>query len=602
MEEIAELCGVTPAEVRGTATFYDMLHTEPVGTYVVSVCTNIACLLGGALELLEHAESTLGVRAGGTTTDGVFTLEESECLADCDRTPCVQVNHRYVGAQTPASFDRLVGRPAGRTRSPARCPRTAPSCAVRRSVGLVADRNAIVAERAPAAEAQAARAAGARGRRDGLMAITDAPRIITARLGYDDSYTLERYLATGGYDGLRKALTMTPEAVAAEVDAASLLGRGGAGFPAGRKWSMLRKNPVTYLVINGDESEPATFKDHLLIERDPHQILEGVLISAYALQVSQAFIYLRGEFALGLERLQAALNEAYAHGAVGTDIFGSGFSLDVVRAPRRRRLHLRRGDRAARVAGGQARLPADQAAVLPGRHRPLRRADRGQQRRDDVQHPVDREQRRGRLRRPRRGPLDGDPPLRAGRPRAQAGQLRARDGQDDVPRPHLRAGARRRHPGLATRSRPSSPAACRPRGSGRTRSTCRSGQDEVGDAGSMLGSGSVVVMDSATCMVRAAWRITKFFFRESCGQCTPCREGSGWLERIMYRIENGDGTRGRSGPAHGPLRQHLARRGLAAPADDDLRARPLHPVVDRLGHPHVPRRVPGAREGRGVPL
>ena len=165
------------------------------------------------------------------------------------------------------------------------------------------------------------------------MAITDAPRIITARLGYDDSYTLERYLATGGYSGLRKALSMTPEAVAAEVDAASLLGRGGAGFPAGRKWSMLRKNPVTYLVINGDESEPATFKDHMLIEGDPHQILEGVLISAYALQVSQAFIYLRGEFALGLERLQTALNEAYAHGAVGADIFGSGFSLDVVVHP-----------------------------------------------------------------------------------------------------------------------------------------------------------------------------------------------------------------------------------------------------------------------------
>src|ERR1700749_2274317 len=116
------------------------------------------------------------------------------------------------------------------------------------------------------------------------MAITDAPKIVTARLGYNDSFTLERYLATGGYEGLRKALTMTPEAVASEVDAASLLGRGGAGFPAGRKWSMMRKNPVTYLVINGDESEPATFKDHLLVERDPHQLIEGVLIAAFALQ------------------------------------------------------------------------------------------------------------------------------------------------------------------------------------------------------------------------------------------------------------------------------------------------------------------------------
>ncbi len=107
------------------------------------------------------------------------------------------------------------------------------------------------------------------------MAVTDAPRIVTSRLEHEDSHTLERYLATGGYEGLRKALTMTPEAVAAEVDAVSLLGRGGAGFPAGRKWSMLRKAPTSYLVVNGDESEPATFKDHLLLERDPHQLIEG---------------------------------------------------------------------------------------------------------------------------------------------------------------------------------------------------------------------------------------------------------------------------------------------------------------------------------------
>ena len=108
IEELAELCGTTAAEVQGTASFYDMLHTEPVGTYVVAVCTNIACMLDGALELLVHAESTLGVRAGGTTPDRMFTLHESECLADCDRTPCVQVNHRFVGAQTAESFDALL--------------------------------------------------------------------------------------------------------------------------------------------------------------------------------------------------------------------------------------------------------------------------------------------------------------------------------------------------------------------------------------------------------------------------------------------------------------------------------------------------------------
>lgn len=165
------------------------------------------------------------------------------------------------------------------------------------------------------------------------MAHLDSPRIVSSRAEYDDSHTLERFLATGGYASLRKALSMFPEDVAAEVDTASLLGRGGAGFPAGRKWSMLRKSPVSYLVVNSDESEPATFKDHFLVERDPHQLVEGIIIAAYALQVSRAFIFMRGEFALGLERVQQAVNDAYAHGALGSKIFGSDFSLDLIVHP-----------------------------------------------------------------------------------------------------------------------------------------------------------------------------------------------------------------------------------------------------------------------------
>ncbi|HUE08803.1 MAG TPA: NADH-quinone oxidoreductase subunit NuoE [Acidimicrobiales bacterium] len=162
ISEIGEICGVTAAEVKGTATFYDMLHTEPVGKYVVAVCTNIACLLGGALELLEHAESRLGVRAGGTTPDGVFTLHEAECLADCDKTVCVQVNHRYVGGQTPETFDALVDDlRAGRLDETV--PPHGTLVRVRRSVGLQADRASIAAERAREAEAKAARAAATAG-------------------------------------------------------------------------------------------------------------------------------------------------------------------------------------------------------------------------------------------------------------------------------------------------------------------------------------------------------------------------------------------------------------------------------------------------------
>jgi NADH-quinone oxidoreductase subunit E len=160
MEDIGELVGVSSAEVRGTATFYDMLSTEPVGTYLVSVCTNIACLLGGAAELLDHAQQSLGVHTGGTTGDGTITLEEAECLADCDRVPCVQVNHRFVGAQTPESFDRLVDDlRAGRLA--ATVPAHGTLVRVERNGGLRCRPEQIAGERAAAEAARTARAAAA---------------------------------------------------------------------------------------------------------------------------------------------------------------------------------------------------------------------------------------------------------------------------------------------------------------------------------------------------------------------------------------------------------------------------------------------------------
>jgi NADH-quinone oxidoreductase subunit F len=372
------------------------------------------------------------------------------------------------------------------------------------------------------------------------MAVTDAPRIITARIDHDDSYTLERFLATGGYQGLRKALAMTPEAVAAEVDAASLLGRGGAGFPAGRKWSMLRKDPVTYLVINGDESEPATFKDHLLLERDPHQLIEGVTIAAYALQVSQVFIYVRGEFALGLERVQQALNEAYAHGAVGADIFGSGFSVDLVVHP-----------------GAGAYICGEETALLeslegkrgfPRIKPPFFPAAIGLYGQPTVVNNVETMSNlpwivtnggaafaalgQGRSTGTRLFALSGH----VKRPGTYEVEMVKTTFRDLIYAPVLGGGV----PG-GRDIKAIIPGGVSAPWFGPDQLDLPLGQDEVGDAGSMLGSGAITVMDTSTCMVRAAWRITKFFARESCGQCTPCREGSGWLERVLHRIELGSG-------------------------------------------------------------
>ena len=158
-------------------------------------------------------------------------------------------------------------------------------------------------------------------------------RIITKFLQErpDDSWTIDAALGNGAYDGLRKALGMAPEDIVAEVTTSGLRGRGGAGFGTGQKWSFLPKEVFPrYLAVNGDEGEPSTFKDHMLVERDPHQLIEGIVITSYAIQCHHAFIYLRGEFALGAERLGQALAEAYERGFVGTNILDSGFDLEIV--------------------------------------------------------------------------------------------------------------------------------------------------------------------------------------------------------------------------------------------------------------------------------
>ncbi|HEY5274153.1 MAG TPA: NADH-quinone oxidoreductase subunit NuoF [Acidimicrobiales bacterium] len=370
--------------------------------------------------------------------------------------------------------------------------------------------------------------------------ITNAAPIVTRRLGYDDSHTRERYLATGGYDGLRKALTLQPEQVAEEVNKASLLGRGGAGFPAGRKWSMLRKASIAYLVVNGDESEPATFKDHLLVERDPHQIIEGTIIAAYAIGATKAFIFCRGEFALGFERLIQACNEAYEHGALGPRIFDSEFSLDLV-------IHPGAG---AYICGEETALieSLEGKRGFPRIKPPSFPAVMGLYGEPTVVNNIETVSNlpwivenggeafaalgEGSSTGTRLFALSG----RVNRPGWYELEMSKTTFRDLIFDPSLGGGVR---------------------GGGDVKAFIPGGvsapwfgpdqldlgldQDAVGKAGSMLGSGSIVVMDDTTCVVRAAWRITRFFRRESCGQCTPCREGSGWLEKILQRIEQGYG-------------------------------------------------------------
>jgi NADH-quinone oxidoreductase subunit F len=373
------------------------------------------------------------------------------------------------------------------------------------------------------------------------MTVTSTPVIVTRRFGYDDSYTLTRYLATGGYDGLRATLSKTPEEVAALVKEANIQGRGGAGFPAGVKWGLVNPNVYPrWLVVNGDESEPGTFKDRLLLEKDPHQLIEGVLICAYAVRASQAFIYIRGEMPLAHERVTAAINEAYAKGYIGRNILGSTWSMDIT-------LHWGAGayivgEETALVESlegkrGMPRLkPPDFPAVRGLYDNPtvvnnvetlsnlpwvlVNGADAYNAIGSDLSKGMRMFALSGHVKRP--GVYEVEQGVTLFRdllyaPEYGGGIRNGRKIKAFIPGGASAPWWFEEHLDMPL---------CDP--------TAKRN-------GSMLGSGAVVVMDETTDMVRAAWRLVRFFARESCGKCTPCREGTSWLEQIYQRILSGNG-------------------------------------------------------------
>ena len=274
MEEVADLLELTPATVLGACSFYTMFKREPVGSLLVSVCTNLSCLVNGGMDLL----AALVLRYAD---DPDVTVEEAECLAACDLAPVLQVNYEYHGP-------------------------------------LDDERAATLVDEYKRGAACGAHDLGVAGREPGgyrrVELMAEETRVITKFLHEhpDDSWAIAAALENGAYGTLESVFARTPEQIVEEVQASGLRGRGGAGFGTGQKWSFLPKGVFPrYLVVNGDEGEPCTFKDHMLVERDPHQLIEGIVITAYAIQAHHAFVYLRGEFALGADRLAAALADAY---------------------------------------------------------------------------------------------------------------------------------------------------------------------------------------------------------------------------------------------------------------------------------------------------
>jgi NADH-quinone oxidoreductase subunit F len=365
--------------------------------------------------------------------------------------------------------------------------------------------------------------------------------MVTARLHDrpDDSWTIDAALATGAYDGLRKALTMTPEQITAEqVTASGLRGRGGAGFGTGQKWAFLPKDVFPrYLTINADEGEPSTFKDHMLIERDPHQLVEGAVIAAYAIECHVAFIYLRGEFALGYDRLSRAVADAYKRGFLGTNILGSGFDLELV-------IHRGAG---AYIAGDETGLLSslEGERAMP-RIKPPFPAAQGLYAKPTVVNNVETLSTLPHI--VNRG---GDWYAGLGVGKSTGTRIFSVSGHVERPGNYeveLGTTFRELIEGLAGGVK-----------GGRALKFFIPGgasspwlmpqhldapldMDYVqGELKSMLGSGAVMVFDETTDPILVAWRLLKFFAHESCGKCTPCREGSTWLEQVLYRMSHGAG-------------------------------------------------------------
>ncbi|MNU64102.1 NADH-quinone oxidoreductase subunit 1 [compost metagenome] len=364
--------------------------------------------------------------------------------------------------------------------------------------------------------------------------------------------TFEVYRKNGGYRSVEKALkTMSPQNVVEEVQASGLRGRGGAGFPTGMKWSFLAKpeGVPRYLLCNADESEPGTFKDRFLMEKIPHLLVEGMIVSSYALGCNQSYIYIRGEYMWVLEIVEKAIAEAYANGFLGKNILGSGYDLDLAIAP-----------------GGGAYICGEETALIESLE-----GKRGNPR---IKPPF-----------PAVKGLWGCPTVVNNVESIAAVVPIVNDGGAEYAKIGIgkstgtklisacgnlvKPGVYEIELGMTVEefiysdewcggiANGKKIKACVPGGSsvpilpanlitktaeGTDRLMSYEGLAEGGFvSGSMLGSGGFIVFDEDQCIVRNTWNFARFYAHESCGQCSPCREGTGWMEKVLRRIEYGQG-------------------------------------------------------------
>ena len=499
VREIAKRLSLNTVQVEETLAFYSMLRRKPMGKHHVQVCTNVACMLRGGAELLTHAKKRLEIGHKETTPDGVFSLEEVECIGACTGAPAVQVNYDFYENVTSRNFDRIIEElDKGQRPAP---------------VGVIT---------------------GALHERNKL----ETP-LISKRWGIKDSFKIDVFLQNGGYQALEKALKeMTPDSIIEEVKKSNLRGRGGAGFPTGMKWSFVPKDSpkARYVICNADESEPGTCKDRPLMEMDPHQLIEGIVIAGRAINAHHGFIYIRGEYRYVLDIVDAAIEEAYSRGYLGKNILGSGFDFDLL---------IHTGAGAYECGEESALMESLEGKRGNPRIKPPFPAVVGLYGCPTIINNVE--------------TLSAVPSIILEGGEAYANRGTPKNGGTRL----LCVSGHVNKPGIyeiplgMNMKKFIEEVAGGIRGGKKLKAVIPGGSscpvfkadeidiamdyDSVAKAGSMLGSGGMVVIDDQTCMVDMARRIMHFYAHESCGWCIPCREGTSWLKKMLDRFHAGLG-------------------------------------------------------------
>jgi NADH-quinone oxidoreductase subunit F len=514
--ELAAMLGLEPAEVGAVVDFYHMFNTEPKGEYHVEICTNVPCMLRGAGKCEHHLEEKLGVGLGETTADGQFTLDHMECLGSCGTAPMTMVTERRTGRIR--YFEELTSAESVEA-----------MLTVIKSGKGFENLERWTATGDPALEGKPAGPYTVGGMEE---------RFLTGRVGKPDSHRIEGYEADGGYEAARRVLTtLQPGEVVDQVKASGIRGRGGAGFPTGMKWGFLGQAFPRYLVVNADESEPGTFKDRIIMEYDPHQLIEGIILSSFAIQAELAFIYIRGEYYFAATRLNEAIAEARSKGYLGQGIFGTDKNLEIV---------VHRGAGAYECGEETALLSSLEGYRGHPRMKPPFPAVEGVYSKPTIVNNVESianvtfVMRHG-VEWYRGFGTEKSPGMRIF---CLSGNVK-RPGLYELPHAvPLREIIETYGGGMEVDTAPVK--AVVPGGLSMKLLTADQldtpmDYEAVAAAGSSLGSAGVIVIDERASMVAVARRTMAFYREESCGKCTPCREGTGWLEGILNRVEAGEG-------------------------------------------------------------